>query len=39
MLEISDQAYSQRLRRGLATLVAETLLADETASPRPAPNE
>jgi hypothetical protein len=26
MLEISDQAYSQRLRRGLATLVAETLL-------------
>lgn len=29
---ISDSAYSQRLRRGLETLVEETLLTDETTS-------
>ena len=35
MLDISDQAYSQRLRRGLTTLVEETLLADQTAGNSP----
>jgi predicted DNA binding protein len=32
MLEISASAYSQRLRRGLATLIGQTLLADDTAN-------
>jgi predicted DNA binding protein len=33
-LEISASAYSQRLRRGLATLVGQTLMSDTTPSER-----
>lgn len=33
-MEISASAYSQRLRRGLATLVEQTLMTDDTPSER-----
>jgi predicted DNA binding protein len=39
ILEISASAYSQRLRRGLATLVGQTLLADDTANAHTDPGE